>query len=254
MLLAPSSLPTRRTGGSRLRALALFQFRGLLRQGHLLCGQPATAEGIRCIRRRFDNQSLCTATGVDVCGTLPRVSLRPIHGPRSGVNRFLGLSCVARHILGRDQPRGNGWGRPLLPSGPAAATQQPDKRLSVLCSLGLNGTVNNTEAQAAQGGPLASRLRWDLFLCCGSQDSAYYRTYRRQLRPSSRHEPRHPPWQAVPEGIIIVEATQFSETSGVTAPGAGVTLDQEEALVKHHLSWEARGPGDRCLGPCYEDH
>lgn len=94
---------------------------------------------------------------------------------------------------------------------PPLRTDEPPNWWGIHCSvfaLGLNGTVNNTEAQAAQGGPLASRLRWDLFLFCGSQDSAYYRTYRRQLRPSSRHEPRHPPWQALPshKTLLLEEA------------------------------------------------
>lgn len=123
----------------------------------------------------------------------------------------------ALHPLRGDQPRGNGWGRPLLrgASRRYAPTRQlgcftpcttgaSGDHLRLSSALGLNGTVNNTEAQAAQGGPLASRLRWDLFLCCGSQDSAYYRTYRRQLRPSSQRGPRHPPQQVVhsrwPEG------------------------------------------------------
>ena len=105
------------------------------------------------------------------------------------------------HVLPRPA-----WGQPPLTHRPGIGPC-PSRRLEStsrsLASLGLDcGTVNNTEAQAAQGGPLASRLRWDLFLCCGSQDSAYYRTYRRQLRPSSRHEPRHPPWQAGPRGPV----------------------------------------------------
>jgi hypothetical protein len=55
----------------------------------------------------------------------------------------------------------------------------------------------NTDAQAARGGfPL-------LASCVGNCSSAVVhrtlhitRLYRRQLRPSSRHEPRHPPWRA----------------------------------------------------------
>lgn len=58
----------------------------------------------------------------------------------------------------------------------------------------------NTDTQAARGGfpSLAS--------CVGNCSSAVVhrtlhitRLYRRRLRPSSRHEPRHPPWQA-PDG------------------------------------------------------
>ena len=54
----------------------------------------------------------------------------------------------------------------------------------------------DAEAQAAPGAPGGPPRRPDAFKAvplCGSQDSAYHRTYRRQLRPSSQQGPRRPP-------------------------------------------------------------
>lgn len=56
--------------------------------------------------------------------------------------------------------------------------------------------TDDAEAQAAPRGPGAPLRRPDAFKAvplCGSQDSAYHRTYRRQLRPSSQQGPRRPP-------------------------------------------------------------
>ena len=65
-----------------------------------------------------------------------------------------------------------------------------------ICALLHRCNTDDAEAQAAPRGPEAPLRRPDAFKAvplCGSQDSAYHRTYRRQLRPSSQHGPRRPP-------------------------------------------------------------
>ena len=65
-----------------------------------------------------------------------------------------------------------------------------------ICALHRYNNTDDAEAQAAPRGPEAPLRRPDAFKAvplCGSQDSAYHRTYRRQLRPSSQHGPRRPP-------------------------------------------------------------
>jgi hypothetical protein len=70
---------------------------------------------------------------------------------------------------------------------------------------------------------------------CGSQDSAYYQTYRRQLRPSSWHGPRHPPRQ-VATCLLTQKATLPAAAEGPVYRGGA--LSQQP----HTAGWSTR-PG-----------
>jgi hypothetical protein len=93
----------------------------------------------------------------------------------------------------------------------------------------------NAEAQAAQGGPPAGQLRSELFLYTDHQDSAYYRTYRRQLRPSSHRGPRRPPRQVKQGSVPNPRAIRPSASA---ASGSWLL---HSTLACHHCQSHPRG-------------
>ena len=105
--------------------------------------------------------------------------------------------------------------------------RHPDQSLTALA----DASHTNADAQAAQGETPCWPVAFKAVPLCGSQDSAYYRTYRWQLRPSSQHGPRRPPWQATEKQHCVgwagaVEAPAFPlVTSSSWAPASwGCTL------------------------------
>jgi len=111
------------------------------------------------------------------------------------------------------------WGSGLLWFRTTAEREaHPRGRAHSACTHSALHTCN-AEAQAAWGVTPCWPVAFKAVPLYGSQDSAYYRTYRRQLRPSSQHGPRRPPQQATVSDSRNLWGGQLGALDTPSGPG-----------------------------------